>query len=141
MTGLGSRFRDAGYETLKPLILVEGKPIIEHVVNLYPKEDDFLFIVRKEHAKRTPIISILKNLCPKGKIKLIKGHKLGPVYAVSQVFDFISDYKPALLNYCDFYMNWDYSEFKKFTLQTECDGAIPCYTGFHPHLLHEKNMS
>ena len=75
MTGLGSRFKEAGYKTLKPLILVEGKPIIEHVVNLYPGEDDFLFIVRDEHVETTPIISILKKLCPKAKIKIIKGHK------------------------------------------------------------------
>ena len=61
MTGLGSRFKNAGYKTLKPLIIVEGKPIIEHVVNLYPKEDEFLFIVRDEHVKTTSLISTLKN--------------------------------------------------------------------------------
>ena len=52
MTGLGSRFINAGYKTIKPLIIVEGKPIIEHVINLYPWEDDFLFIVREEHVDR-----------------------------------------------------------------------------------------
>ena len=67
------------------------------VVNLYPGEDDFLFIVREEHVDSTPIISILKKLCPKRKIKIIKGHKLGPVYAVKQVFDFISGSKPTIL--------------------------------------------
>ena len=140
MTGLGSRFKEAGYKTLKPLILVERKPIIEHVINLYPGEDGFLFIVREEHVDTTPIISILKNLCPKGKIKTIKGHKLGPVYAVSKVYDFILDDQPVILNYCDFFMNWGYSHFKSFVESTKCDGAIPCYTGFHPHLLHEKNL-
>ena len=117
MTGIGSRFKEAGYETLKPLILVEGKPIIEHVVNLYPKEDDFLFIVRKEHAKSTSIIAVLKKLCSKGNIKIINGHKLGPVYAVKKAFNCISDSKPTILNYCDFYMNWDYLDFKKFTMK------------------------
>lgn len=140
MTGLGSRFKEAGYKPIKPLIIVENKPIIEHVINLYPGEDDFLFIVRDSHANSTPIIDVLKNVCPKGKIKIIKGHKLGPVYAVTQVFDFISSSKPAILNYCDFYMNWNYLDFKKFTIETGCDGAIPCYTGFHPHLLHENNF-
>ena len=65
MTGLGSRFKEAGYRTLKPLIIVERKPIIEHVINLYPGEDNFLFIVREEHVDSTPIISTLKNLCPR----------------------------------------------------------------------------
>lgn len=140
MTGIGRRFQVAGYKSLKPLILVEGKPIIEHVINLYPGENDFLFVVREEHVETTPIISVLKKTFPPGKIKIIKGHKLGPVYAVTQVFDFISDSKPAIINYCDFYMNWDYLEFKKFTKKTGCDGAVPCYTGFHPHLLHDQNL-
>ena len=36
MTGLGKRFRDAGYTDPKPLIDVDGKPMIEHVVSLFP---------------------------------------------------------------------------------------------------------
>ena len=32
MSGLGSRFQAAGYTEPKPLIKVDGKPIIEHVV-------------------------------------------------------------------------------------------------------------
>ena len=67
-----------------------------------------------------------------GKIKIIKGHKLGPVYAVSKVYDFILDDQPVILNYCDFFLNWDYSHFKLFIESSNCDGAIPCYTGF-PH--------
>ena len=140
MTGLGSRFKDAGYKSLKPLIMVEGKPIIEHVVNLYPNETNFLFIVRDEHIETTAIIPTLKKICPIGQIKVINGHKLGPVYAVTKVYDFILDDQPVIINYCDFFMNWDYPNFKLFVESTKCEGAIPCYTGFHPHLLHEKNL-
>ena len=85
MTGLGNRFKKAGYKTLKPLILVEGKPIIEHVVNLYPGENDFLFIVRDIHAINTPIISILNKICPVGKIKVIKGQSWG-LYTLSSMY-------------------------------------------------------
>ena len=41
MTGIGKRFIDAGYTTPKPLIEVDGKPIIEHVVSLFPNEKDY----------------------------------------------------------------------------------------------------
>ena len=58
MTGLGISFKDAGYKSLQPLLMVVGKPIIEHVINLYPNETNFLFIVRDEHVENTPIISI-----------------------------------------------------------------------------------
>ena len=31
MSGVGNRFIEAGYQDPKPLIIVDGKPIIEHV--------------------------------------------------------------------------------------------------------------
>ena len=36
MSGIGKRFIDAGYTVPKSLIIVEGKPIIEHIINLFP---------------------------------------------------------------------------------------------------------
>lgn len=44
-----------------------------------------------------------------------------------------------IINYCDFYMTWDYEAFAKGARERDCDGAVPCYTGFHPNLLPEKN--
>ena len=45
MSGIGKRFIDAGYEDPKPLIEVDGLPIIEHVINLFGKPDDVIFII------------------------------------------------------------------------------------------------
>ena len=44
MSGYGERFRKAGYKVPKPLIQVEGKPIISHVIDLFPGEKNFYFI-------------------------------------------------------------------------------------------------
>ena len=46
MSGFGERFRSAGYEVPKPLIEVDGSPILEYVVNLFPGEKDFIFICK-----------------------------------------------------------------------------------------------
>ena len=43
MSGIGKRFIEAGYDLPKPLIIVENKPIIEHVINLFPNEE-YIFI-------------------------------------------------------------------------------------------------
>ena len=37
MSGIGKRFKDAGYTTPKPLIKIRGKEIINHVVNMFEK--------------------------------------------------------------------------------------------------------
>ena len=51
MSGIGKRFIEADYKESKPLIQVEGKPIIEHVINLFDKEkgkDDYVFICNEQ---------------------------------------------------------------------------------------------
>lgn len=140
MSGLGKRFADAGYKDIKPLIEVNGKPIIEWVVNLFPGETDFIFICRDEHLKSTKLESVLRRIRPEAVIVPIEGHKLGPVYAVSKIYDLIGDDEQVIVNYCDFFQDWDYGDFKAWVNANGCDGAIPCYTGFHPHLRHPKNL-
>lgn len=140
LSGLGKRFQDAGYTDIKPLIKVHGKPIIEWVVSMFPGNHDFIFICREEHLKTTPLESELKRIKPDGKIISIEGHKLGPVYAVTQVFDLIDDEEEVITNYCDFYQVWDFEYFAKTVKEEKVAGAIPCYTGFHPHLLHPENL-
>ncbi len=140
LSGLGQRFKDAGYANIKPLIRIHGKPIIEWVVNLFPGDNEFIFICREEHLKITDLEKELMRIKPNGKIVAIEGHKLGPVYAVSKVFDLIKDDEEVITNYCDFFQVWDFDHFKKMVKERNVEGAIPCYTGFHPHLLHPENF-
>ena len=44
MSGLGTRFVNEGYKDPKPLIVVDNKPIIEHVVNLFPNEKNYKLV-------------------------------------------------------------------------------------------------
>lgn len=143
MSGFGERFRRAGYDVPKPLIEVEGKPIIAHVIDLFPGETRFVFICNQDHLD-TPsyrMREVLKHYCPTGQIVPIAPHKLGPVNAVIQARDYIDPATPTIVNYCDFTCVWDYPAFKQFVLKTECDGAIPCYRGFHPHMLGSVNYA
>lgn len=140
MSGLGQRFRDAGYQDIKPLIKVHGKPIIEWVVNMFPGDHEFIFICREEHLANTVLHKELERIKPGSKIVAIAGHKLGPVYAVSKVFDLINDEEEVITNYCDFFQDWDFTDFAESVKKTKVAGAIPCYTGFHPHLLHPENL-
>ena len=137
LSGFGERFRKAGYTVPKPMIPVDGKPIVCHVVDMFPGETDFLFICNQDHLD-TPEYRIRETLsayCPTGTIVGIPPHKLGPVYAAWCVKDLIKRDIPTLLNYCDFTCYWDWEAFKRFAEKTQCDGAIPSYRYFHPHLL------
>lgn len=137
MSGFGERFRRAGYDVPKPLIEVDGLPIIAHVVNMFPGETDFLFVCNEDHLAEPSyrMEEILRRHCPTGRIVGIPAHKLGPVYAVSQVFDRLDPQRPTVVNYCDFACYWDWRAFREFVSEVGCDGAIPAYRGFHPHSL------
>lgn len=140
MSGLGSRFLRAGYDCPKPLIDVGGRPLIAWVLRMFPGAENPLFICRREHIETTPMKEILMDLRPKGEIAVIEGAKKGPVDALLKAQDHIEDDRPVMVSYCDYYMQWDYAAFCAGAGQRACDGAVPCYTGFHPHLLPAKNL-
>ncbi len=55
MSGIGKRFLEVGYTDPKPLIPVEGKPIIQHVVERFDTENDtFIFVCNEPHLRDTP---------------------------------------------------------------------------------------
>jgi NDP-sugar pyrophosphorylase family protein len=135
MSGSGSRFVAAGYTTLKPLIEVEGRPIIEHVVSMFPGESDFLFICADDALSTTPLRQVLQRICPRGKIVPIAAHKRGPVHAVLQAREYIRQDAPVIVNYCDFGMEWSYPDFRDKVKRLGCAGALVAYRGFHPHSL------
>lgn len=140
MSGIGNRFVQAGYATIKPLIQVHHKPMIEWVVSLFPNEHDFIFICREDHLTHTPLHNVLKRCAPQSKIIPIEGHKYGPVYAVKQIYDQIQDQDEMIVNYCDYFMTWDYDKFITHIQDKKPDGSVVCYTGFHPHLVHSNNV-
>lgn len=45
-----------------------------------------------------------------------------------------------MICYCDFYMRWDWNKFRVEVTQRGCEGCVPCYTGYHPHLMIEDNL-
>ena len=47
MSGLGERFQRAGYKIPKPLIKVEKKEIIRHVVEMFPGLNQYFLFVMK----------------------------------------------------------------------------------------------
>ena len=63
MSGIGKRFLEAGYTDPKPLISVEGKPIIQHVVERFDTENDtFIFVCNAPHLAETPMRSVLERI-------------------------------------------------------------------------------
>lgn len=143
MAGTGDRFVKAGYTDPKPLIKVNGKRIIEYIVEMFDPNDDFIFICNETHLKTTEMESIILSLCPKARIISIPNHKKGPVFTVldSKVTDYLDDEEEVIVTYCDNPYLWDYEDFKKTVKEKNSDGCILSHTGFHPHRLSPTFMA
>ena len=140
MSGIGKRFVEAGYKDPKPLIIVEGKPIIEHIVNLFDKQNDkYVFICNDKHLKETEMRNELLRIVPNCTIYEVSiDNRKGPVDAVMQIAEkeFLDESNEGIIiSYCDYGTVWDYNAFKKDIKERKLDGSIPSYIGFHPHML------
>lgn len=144
MTGYGSRFVAVGYSHLKPFIKVAGKSMIEWIVSMYDQDStEFVFICRQEHIDNDEDFKILKSIAKRVTVVSIKDWvKLGPVNDFCRAYELghIDKLLPTIVNYCDFFCLWNSNAFIKECLDRDVDGAIPCYTGFHPHLIPKKNL-
>ena len=136
MSGLSSRFAAAGYDIPKFMIEVDGKTVIQHIIELYPVDSDFLLIINDDHKKDQELVDYLDNL-KVDNITLcsVPVHKKGPVFSINAFEHHIQDDEQVIVNYCDFSMDWDYYDFEEFVNTNDCDGCVVCYTGFHPHML------
>lgn len=142
MSGMSSRFVAAGYTTPKYLIEVDGKTVIEHIIDLYPKDTEFVCILNRKHHDETNAAGLLLQKLSEGStISVIEPHKLGPVHSVMQALEYIDDEEEVIINYCDFSIYWEYSNFKEYVDVIGCDGCVICYTGFHPHMLGSDNYA
>lgn len=142
MSGIGARFIDAGYIIPKPLIMVDGLPMIEHVINLYPGVKDIIFICNEGHIRNTNMAEELFRICPSARVLSVKEDlKKGPVGAILECIDSISDDKEIVVSYCDFGTEWDFDEFIRYARSEKLDGLIAAYTGFHPHMLGQDHYA
>lgn len=135
MAGTGERFIAAGYNQPKPLIEVEAKPIIQHILERFSPEDNFTFICSEKDLGSTALAEVLQKLAAQANLVSIKAHNRGPVYTVLQAEEYIPDSEAVIVNYCDFSWVWDYAKFKQTVSENGCAGCVVAYRGFHPHLL------
>ncbi|MCC6274982.1 MAG: NTP transferase domain-containing protein, partial [Leptospiraceae bacterium] len=60
MAGAGKRFQDEGYNLPKPLIRVDGEPMILKACDSLPDADEWVFVCRSEHLRKSDLEQILK---------------------------------------------------------------------------------
>ncbi len=122
----------------KWLIDIDGKPMIQHVVDQFPGVTDILFICKEEELQDPDVVNTLQSLG--GKVVGINPNSNGPVGTILEATEYISDEKEVVVSYCDHGMVWDFDSFLEEVRHGNFDGAMTCYNNFHPHMLGTTNL-
>lgn len=126
----------ADFLSPKPLIEIDGKPMIEHIVNYFPRKSEFIFICNEEHLAKTDMRNILQSIAPDCKIVSVS-HDKGPAYSILLAYGHIGDEEEVIVNYGDFIQLWNYNDFIAKIREKKPSGAIVSFKGFHPSSLGE----
>jgi NDP-sugar pyrophosphorylase family protein len=123
MAGAGSRFTDAGYTDPKPLIMVNGAPMIELVVkNLTPKvRHRFIFIVQKLHFHTYGLESLLNRISEDPKIVLVDGITEGAACTVLRATDWINNSDELMIANSDQYLEFEIDQYLQSSVN---DGLV-----------------
>jgi dTDP-glucose pyrophosphorylase len=132
MAGRGSRFEKVGYTFPKPLIDVEGKPMIQLVVENINIEANYIFLVLKEHYSRYSLETVLNNVAPGCKIIQIDSVTEGAACTTLLAKEYIDNEQPLLIANSDQYVEWESSKFMYSMEADGIDGGILTFTSTHP---------
>ena len=93
MAGTGQRFVDSGYKEPKPLIEVNGKKIIQYIIEMFSPDDDFVFICNEKHLSETNMKDVLQELCPDSVGKLSLHTVTTHIFGIERISFVISERK------------------------------------------------
>lgn len=132
MAGAGSRFSQAGYTFPKPLIEVNGKPMIQVVVENLNIEAHYIFLVQKEHYQKYNLKQLLSLISPNCDIVQVDGITEGAACTTLLAKEFINSSDPLLIANSDQYVEWNSNECLYAFTADEIDGGIVSFKATHP---------
>jgi NDP-sugar pyrophosphorylase family protein len=126
MAGRGSRFADAGYDDPKPLIDINGKHMIEVVINnLTPRcEHKFIFVCQTEHVEKYKLHSIFNKACKHYEIIKIDGITEGAAITVLKAREYINNDSPLMIANSDQWIDCDINDYLNDMQDRELDGSM-----------------
>ena len=132
MAGAGSRFSAAGYTFPKPLIDVNGKPMIQMVVENLNIDANFVFVVQKEHREKYNLDTLLNLIAPNCKVVEVDELTDGAACTALLAKDYIDSDAPLFFANSDQFVEWDSNEFFYKMNETDADGGIVTFKATHP---------
>lgn len=138
MVGLGQRFRNAGYETPKPLLDVDGLPMVARVVHDLPRADRLVAVINQEHIEHDAIDEKLKQHLPNIEFVVAPTLTDGQASSVQLGLSAFTADSTVLIVACDNSHLFDEEKFTQLINNPEIDGLIWTYRG-EPRVYENPN--
>jgi len=132
MAGSGNRFQQAGYTFPKPLIDVDGNPMIQVVVENLNIDANYIYVVQKSHREKYNLDTLLNLITPNCKIVEVDGITEGAACTALLAKEYIDNDNPLFFANSDQFVEWDSNEFFYKMNENDCDGGIVSFRATHP---------
>lgn len=124
MAGLGSRFPKDQYPLPKPLIDVNGRPMVVAALSSLSLQGKYLFVIpRNEH--RDLLTNTIRSLLPDSVIHTVDHVTEGPACTAMLLSEHINSDQELVITNCDQIMHWDPEIFLGTARQY--DGCVVTY--------------
>jgi len=143
MAGAGSRFSKEGYTFPKPLIDVNGKPMIQVVVENLDFDCEYIFLVRKEHIEKYPGLINTLDRITNGNFQhvVVDGLTEGAACTALLAEQYINNDEDLLIANSDQYVKYSHQNFLMLKNLTSCDAIVYTFNAVHPKWSFVKTNS
>ena len=120
MAGAGSRFKKEGYQTAKPLILVNEKPMVIEATKHLPKGKKYIYVCRLNNIENDNIDKEIKKFYPDSHFIVINELTQGQASTCLLAKKEINNNEELIIGACDNGMIWDEKKFLDEKNKVDC---------------------
>ena len=130
MAGKGQRFANQGFSKPKPLIEINGNPMIQVVIENLNMDAQYTFICQKEHCEKYSLENFLESIKPNCNIIKIDEITEGPASTVLLAKKFINNDDELIIANSDQFVEWDSYNFISDLHSKNADGGILTFEAY-----------
>jgi NDP-sugar pyrophosphorylase family protein len=134
LAGDSKAFEEQGYLYPKYLLEIDGKPLVQHVIEhiTVTRPVQHIFVVRKEEAERFHFESVLQLLSPQAEVIIAEGATHGAACTALLAVELIDNEEPLLIVNGDQIVELPLDEALDSFEQKGLQGGIIVFDSVHP---------
>lgn len=132
MAGRGKRFEDAGYSFPKPLIDINGKAMIQVIIENLNFPAEHIFLCQNEHYEKYSLKELLELISPNCKIIKVNEITEGAACTALLAKELIDNDEELIIANSDQWIDWNNQHFLSFLRNNTADGGIVTFIATHP---------